>query len=552
MDAKLLSSLQPMGSAVRIHGLRVEPDEIVAEAEILTAMARCPHCGDESRRIHSKYARRLSDLPCVGRRLQLVVTVHRFFCDNTKCPRRVFCERIEGMAATYARTTAPLTQSHQGIGLALGGEAGARLARKLSMPTSADTLIRRVRGVGEEPGPPPRFVGVDDWAIRKGQRYGTILIDLERSRVIDVFPGRDGEALKEWFRANPQVKVIARDRWSAYAKASTEGAPQATQVADRWHLLKNLREAIERLFARFSPEIREATLAASTSASEEIASAPVDVANAPVTAATTFAASNEAVAGNQQARQERHRQARQLHAEGHSIRSIARRIRCNRETVRRYLTESKCPDWSRRKRTASQLDEHRQSIEAWIGEGGRHWTDLYRVLKRQGMLASYDAVRRYVRSRYGNKPRLDPRTKSPPPRPLPTPPTARSLSFSFIRRPQTPSVNASPTLLERLREGIPGLNVGLGLASEFASMVRKTLDQPLDQWLSKVAESDVKELKNFAAGLRDDKLAVANAMTERWSSGPVEGHVHRLKQIKRSMYGRAGLDLLMARVVHKG
>jgi transposase len=163
------------------------------------------------------------------------------------------------LAAPHARTTETLSQSHQSIGFALGGEAGARLAEQLGMPTSPDTLLRRVRSAIIEPPAAPRFVGMDDWACKKGQSYGTILIDLERSQVIDIFPGRDGEAVKEWLKSNPQVEVITRDRWAAYAQAATEAAPQAKQVADRWHLLKNLREAVERLLARFSPEIRTAT-----------------------------------------------------------------------------------------------------------------------------------------------------------------------------------------------------------------------------------------------------------------------------------------------------
>jgi transposase len=324
--------------------------------------------------------------------------------------------------------------------------------------------------VKAEPGPPPRFVGVDDWAIRKGQRYGTILIDLERSCVIDVFPGRDGEALREWLRANPHVEVIARDRWAAYAKAATDGAPQAKQVADRWHLLKNLREAIERLFARYSPEILKAMSVVATAASpadEGTSTAPIDTANSPTPTAKV--------------RQERHFQVRRLHSEGHSIRSIASQTSCSRKAVCRYLADGKCPDWSRGRRPASQLDEHRQAIEAWIVEGGRCWTHLYRSLKPRGLSASYDALRRYVRGRYGNKLRPDPRTKAPKPpstKPKPTPPTARSLSFKFIRLPKEPPADAAPTMLEQLRKQIPGLNKALDLASEFARSCGKKSTNP--------------------------------------------------------------------------
>jgi transposase len=124
------------------------------------------------------------------------------------------------------------------------------------MPTSPDTLLCRVKVHRIEPGPPPRFIGIDDWAIRKGQTYGTLIVDLERQQVIALLPGRDAEPLAEWLRHHPQVEVVSRDRWPAYTKAATEAAPQARQVADRWHLLKNLREALENFLARLSPEIR--------------------------------------------------------------------------------------------------------------------------------------------------------------------------------------------------------------------------------------------------------------------------------------------------------
>jgi transposase len=188
----------------------------------------------------------------------LHVTVRRFSCRTPDCPRTIFAESINDIAPSRARTTSDLTDAHVAIGFAAGGEPGSRLAKSLGMPTSPDTLLRRVLAVAHEPGPPPRYIGIDDWACKKGQRYGTILIDLERQRVIDLLPGRDGESLTKWLQKNPQVEVITRDRWPAYAKAASVAAPQATQVADRWHLLKNLREAVENLFARLSPEIRSA------------------------------------------------------------------------------------------------------------------------------------------------------------------------------------------------------------------------------------------------------------------------------------------------------
>src|SRR5262249_11552750 len=209
-------------------------------------------------RVHSRYTRTVADLPCQDQAVAIRLTARRFRCPSPTCRTAIFCERIPQLLDVHARTTTRLTDIHGLIGLALGGEPGARLAQEMDVPTSPDTLLRRVKAYQGEPLPPPRFVGVDDWAWRKGRRYGTILIDLERGRVIDILEGRDGSALNAWLKEHPGVEVITRDRWSAFAAAAHEAAPQAKQVVDRWHLLKNLREAVEGLLERVSPQVREA------------------------------------------------------------------------------------------------------------------------------------------------------------------------------------------------------------------------------------------------------------------------------------------------------
>jgi hypothetical protein len=216
-----------------------------------------PECDTPSDHLHSRYRRTGTDLPCPERSVILRLIVRRFRCVNPACPRVIFCERIPALLRAHARTTARLTEAHCALGFALRGEPGSRLAQQLNMPTSADTLLRRVKACPDEPSPSPRYIGVDDWALRKGQRYGTILIDLERRRVIDILEGRDGTALAAWLKEHPGVEVITRDRWAAFAQASREGAPQARQVADRWHLLKNLREVVEHLLGIHSVQVRE-------------------------------------------------------------------------------------------------------------------------------------------------------------------------------------------------------------------------------------------------------------------------------------------------------
>jgi transposase len=553
-----------------VMDLTIEADAITIHVESTAIVASCPHCGNRAARVHSRYTRTITDLPICGRSTTLLVTARRFFCADLNCSRTLFCERFPQLADSHARTTGPLAESHQAIGFALGGEAGARLAKKLAVPTSPDTLLRRVKAAPDEPLSPPRFVGIDDWAIRKGQNYGTILIDLQRRRVIDILPGRDGVALKTWLQEHPGVEVITRDRWSAFAQAANEGAPQAQQVADRWHLLKNLREAVERVLDRFAPQI---TTIAQQSASAEVTSQipavteepttesrPVQLipaeARVPTPTPAPLSAREQARQSKKQAREQRHRLVREMRDQGHSIRVTARQLGVSTKLVIRYRRQETCPDWKPGRRGRTQVDPYKADVEQWISGGGRNTKDLHRLLGEKGCRACYDAVRRYVNRIVGSTGKPGRRTGEAKP-PPPALPSARKLSFELVCPPKpksedsTPEQKVEPKLWDRLRSDLPCLAKTWDVASELVRMIRKELRQPLSDWLRKAEQSDVSELKSFAKGLREDESAVAAALSEAWSNGPVEGQVNRLKFIKRSMYGRAGWHLLRARVIRK-
>ena len=245
-----LLSLVPSG--LTVDRLLPTPDRILLIARSRSTSAACPLCGGTSTRVHSFYSRCLADLPWQGRVVELQVRTRRFRCTSLECRRRIFAERLD-IARPKARRTVRLRDIQQQIGLTLGGEAGSRLAGRLAMPVSGDTLLRLVRASGIVVSPPPRILGVDDWAWRRGQRYGTIICDLERRRVIDLLPDRTGETLASWLRQHGKdVAVVSRDRAGAYAEGIRAGAPQAIQVADRWHLMVNASEALRRVLDRHS------------------------------------------------------------------------------------------------------------------------------------------------------------------------------------------------------------------------------------------------------------------------------------------------------------
>lgn len=558
----------------------LDVDNLTVHLAITAPMVACPLCGSEASSVHSRYSRRLTDLPCFGRAVQLRVTVRRFSCPQPECPRLIFAERLPGFAEPHARTTSRLRQAHEAIGYALGGEAGARLTKSLAMATSPDTLLRRVKQLKDSSPPAPRFVGIDDWAWCKGQRYGTIVVDLERGDIIDLLPDREAETMKTWLNDYPDVELVSRDRWSAYAQASAEADAKPQQVADRWHLLKNLREAIERLFERQSTVIGEALRAAETSmqpacspvvnetvvvpptAEPSPAGPPIEPGArtvepgppepvepsppAPPSEPASESSRLQVQGAKRRRRVERFEQVHQRRRQGQSERRIARELGMSRKTVRRYLRRQSCPDWIPGRPRRSTVDAHREWIDARLAEGLTNVVELHRQLGERGFQGSYGSVWRYVSKRLraaGKKPERG-TTASPA---VPPPPSAKQLSFEWVRRPEKRKP-AEQARLDAIHGGSDELKAALDLADEFAGLIRKRSQGTLSDWLIRGEASLNPELRRFAEGIRRDEAAVQAAVTQPWSNGPVEGHVNRLKTVKRQMYGRAGFILLRARV----
>jgi transposase len=546
----------PEGSSLVRACLDVE--QLTVHLAITAPTAACPVCGSDARRVRSRYTRRLEDLPCLGRRVRLRVAVRRFVCPRSDCPRRIFAERLPGFAAPRARTTDRLGQTQTDIGSSLGGEAGSRLAARMGMTTSPDTLLRRVKRLKNEPSGPPRVVGIDDWAWRKGQRYGTIVVDLERSDVIDLLPDRDADTVAAWLKAHPGVEVVSRDRSAAYAQAATEGAPQAGQVADRWHLLKNLREAVEQVLERHSVAIKAAIKALETPPGpDRDPTAPPTDAAIPAAEPPPPGPPVEPVSGSPrlQAKRARRRElverferVHELHKQGHSAARIARELGLSRRSVFRYLQRETCPAWHLRGSQRSRLDGYREWIDARIAEGFINIADLHRQLTERGFKGSYGGAYAFVTKRLGAAGKKRDRRNAATP-PVPRPPSARQLSFEWVRRAEKrkPPEQAR---LDAIRACSDQLSAALDLADAFADLIRKQSAGTLSEWLTRGEASPDSDLRRFAEGIRHDEAAVQAAVTERWSNGPVEGHVNRLKTVKRQMYGRAGFVLLRARVLN--
>jgi transposase len=363
-----------------------ETDRITIIVKTKSKQALCPQCHSPTAHLHSRYVRRLADLPWFGVAVRVEVHARRLYCRHVECPQRIFCERIPTFVSPYARRTLRLNEALRLIGLAVGGEAGSRLAIALGMSVSPDTIIQRIRQIQLPTPHAPKVIGVDDWAKHKGQSYGTILVDLERRSTIDLLPDREASSLATWLKQNPGVEFISRDRAGAYADGARQGAPSAVQIADRWHLLANMTEAVERFLNTKHSCLRQAVgLVNKTAGDAEEPSAGVAEMKRP----SRLELWNER-------RRARHEQAHTLHRQGANILAISRELRMHRRTVRMMLKVETCPERAGPSKRQSRIDRHLEYLSRRWAEGCHNSAQLYREIRSKGYRGSDSSVRHFV------------------------------------------------------------------------------------------------------------------------------------------------------------
>ena len=514
-------------------------DRITIHCRSRPAVAQCPDCREGSSRLHSRYERRIADLPWQGRAVTIKLSVRRLRCGNRRCQHRIFAETDQAAFAPRARRTGRLDDILRCVGLALGGEAGARLIDRLSMPTSADTMLRIVRSNRGPERQTPRVLGVDDWAWRKGQRYGTVLVDLESNDVVDLLPDRETATFAGWLSNHPGVEIITRDRAGAYARGGRDGAPAARQVADRWHLLRNCSDALLNVIERRNRMVREVGKSVTAQLDDEfVGSTPCETA--------TF--SRERVSRRQQerrmSRQVRFDQVNALQQRGWSQLAIQREIGTDLKTIRKWLKDGQPGTWQRKAPQPAPAEAFESHLQRRWHEGCRNATQLYREICDQGYVGNTRAFRQWVKIRLRNgmpAAGVPTMTTTPPWRPPSPRQTARILAAepgSLLRNERA--------FVDALRAVSPDIAAAAELARRFDAMIKTRDSGALGRWLD---DAKAGPLASLARGIRRDFDAVAAALTLPWSTGPVEGKINKIKLIKRSMYGRAGLALLRARVM---
>lgn len=536
-------TLVPQG--LECERLVIDCGGVTIFASSVAPSTRCPECGQRSNRIHSSYSRKVTDLPWHGIPVLLRLRVRRFFCDESSCGKRTFCERLPEIAA-HARKTGRLEDALVFIAFELGGRAGARLASELGLLVSRDVLLRRIRcsPLPTQLAENVRVLGIDEWASRKGQRYGTILVDLERRRVVDLLPDRSAETLAEWLREHPGVEIVSRDRYRPYIEAANAGAPEAVQVADRLHIFKNLYDAVEKLVERNRKRLGDFDM--STHGTPPIGSHPQS--GHP-------GWGHRADPEKRRERLRRYEKVMELRERGLYVEDIAHEVGLSQRTVVVWLNAGGFPERKRRKRNKpSPVAPYADYLERRWKERCINMAQLFREIKEMGYEGSYDAVADHLRCfRRGlwpparNSETDTSGESSPKGSRHESQETARLLMLE-AKDPDALNPEQSEWL-ERLRERCPELAATQDLAGGFARIMRRGEEERLANWLREAEKSDLSEINTFAAGVRQDEAAVKAAISLPWSSGQVEGHVNRLKLLKRQMYGRANFDLLRRRVL---
>jgi transposase len=545
----LLAMLFPHLAGLRVHRVEDTGGAVVIYATRRAGSACCPRCGQESARVHGGYWRTVADGAAGGRPVLIALGVRRFRCQGSSCRAVTFAEQEDGLTVRYRRRSVPLLEMLAGVGLELAGRAGARLADALGIAVHPSTMVRLVAALPDpQVTAAPEILGVDDFALRKGHVYGTVLVDIGTGDAVDLLPDREAATVESWLKAHPGAQVICRDRAGAYAEGARGGAPDAIQVADRWHLWHNLAEAAEKTVTRHRGCLKGQPAGDDAAGQDApgIADLPPPQAPGQAQAAQVMPDGSLDACGRERRlvtrTRERYAAVRERLDTGQSLSAICRALDLDRKTVQRFARAASVDELLvGAMNRESKLDQFKPYIGQRWNDGITDAAALHAELLERGWAGSVKTVRRYVAPF---------RQALAAPDPGPAVPKTRQITSWLLTHPD----HLRPEELEQLgqiKERCPHIQALAGYVTSFAEMMTgRTGRQDLETWLTAIEADDGQpDLRSLAAGIRHDQQAVTNGLTLPWSSGKVEGTVNKIKMIKRQMYGRAGFGLLRKRVI---
>lgn len=528
----------PVSVKLKANSCIYEAGSVLINAFTCQQSSRCPLCNKKSNRIHSKYIRVLADLPVSGNLVRIMLVSRKYFCDNKVCCRKIFTERFSKEIQPYSRRLGRSADLISKMALELGGNKGANISRFAGVPVSSSTVVRIIKRLPvKEHLVTSGIIGVDDWAFKKGRTYGTILVDLDSNRVIDLLPDREASTLSAWIKKHPEIEVISRDRYGPYALGATEGAPKAIQVADRFHLIKNLGDATSRMFQTRGKVLREVFSLYNNAVSNSLVVDQPRITDSIIDNAQPDSRLNPV-------KVYLFNKVKEMQQQKLSKRAIAIALKINKKTVSRYMSLDAL--YIRKGHSTTNFDSFTQIL---LDECNRNRTfkDLFHTIVKSGFNGKYTSFCERMNSLYANNKISKHNTHSQiaPVRVW----SPNKLSFLLYMDDEKLNTN-DKRFLELLYDKCPEVKEMEVLVKQFKNLFKLKEPGSLLKWIADTQTSD-SSIKNFAKNLLRDYEAVNNAVITSYSNGQVEGQVNRLKNIKRMMYGRAGFQLLRKMVLSK-
>ena len=533
---------------MKVNHFESRQNGLIIFASSKTKGAPCPECGMLNYSVHDYYYRSVTDLPIFQKSTNIQMKTRKFRCKNSSCNRKVFSEQ-NSHVVRYSRRTDRVSKLLNRLSIELTGKQGSQLTALLLMSVSASTLTRIAL---RQPLPEikqPRVLGVDDWAYRKGVSYGTILIDMETSRPIDILPSREKKELENWLTKYPDVEIVTRDRASSYSSAINEVCPNSIQIADRFHLLMNLSDALDRYFKSISQIIKKTI----TEKTNEILNDRINNDKIIGTKTPEILIVNDPQQINDVSFNQRlciFKKVKELQSQGFSARKISRDLGISRSTVGSYFLQDALSPKKNSKSTNIEL--FTSHILARLNEDGYQVKNIIDEITQLGYSGSqsqaYENINKLKEQNGINTPDFAQiqRIRIPFVKPL----HSRKLAKYIDRCTDHIEDQDERTYMATLLDGIPEVRIVQKLVQIFKTMLNRGCGN-IRRWIDFIKESKYKlsGLRNFANGLMRDIEAVENGINMHWSNGGVEGHVNRVKSKKRQMYGRAGFELLKRKVI---
>lgn len=470
----------------------------------------CPDCGRRSTRRHGWHERLLQDLPAQGAPVVVTLRLQRWQCRNEACERKTFATQLPEVAAPRARRTERAAEIIYLFGHGVGGRPGERLIKRIGLPTSDDTILRCLKRRAKAPRSEEatRVVGIDDWAWRKGSTYGTIVVDLERREVLDLFPERGAGMTADWLERHPGVEIISRDRCGSFAQGAQEGAPQARQIADRFHILQNLREAIQAQLGRAVGISARPLLPAD---GEEVTSVRDKHGGAEHRRLTRVA--------NERSRQAVFDRVRALHKEGRNVMDIARRTAFDRRTVAKWIRADALPERSAAAPKTTSPRHFEDYLSRRRSEDCVRGRLLFQEIKARGYTGSFSNLERLLAKWRNPKCKTAKITSAvPSPRPI-APATGRSISpivaAALCIKPRGLLTANQATKVDAMKKDWPEFATMRRLAMRFRGMLKSKSVGKLGAWLRDAQKSGLYAMQRFARTAQREMRSPSRGATAR-------------------------------------